>query len=1352
MALTPVTTETIIARNFAGLFGKVLGFQNMRIEVAKAASDTDAYLNTLYVNTFGGTQNGSVPNQNATLPSEIADLLVTNTGITNPQTVADAKAYVVWVLTTDIGYNGGIQHLGSAIDGILYELSLLENSDNAEYGAIAAAWNASVAAAEAYSGVINNADTTLDNISLPAFFLNTGSDNLVGSAGDDVFTARIIDNQNSLQSGDKIDGGAGNDTLTADVGNSQNFAITAETNSVENVLIRAQAVSRDSTDNNTSITNEVQIDAQRMVGVNHWESNNSRADLLIEDVRILPNQITKDITIAMVETDPGHVDYGVYFDQYSLRNSTSTSSTLSLELLDTRSAAAGTAPLLDNPYWGFSFTLDGVQQIVSSPAIDEAQTYAQLLTAITDAVAANANLAGRINVALGNDFTRFDTLTGQAVTGERIVLSTIGSGVITAEGARWQTQDGTVPASSGLHTNIGTVSISATDKVTSKIILDDVGRGSTGGDLVVGGLSVGDTSTSRGVERFEIEVRDNSKLQTINSTNNTLQEVTVVNGVTSSSSFAYSTTVANQGNLSVLGEVLAGNNTSGGSLIDAALPGTETANGGDQHNGFGFSDVRLIDASDFLGNFAFNAEITERSIAKYVNLVDTQPNPAPDTVNAFGAVADFQYMGGAGNDSINVQINPDVAGSRSLLVVGREDFTFKVDGGAGNDNITVRLTNGEPGQAQNWYNNQDLNNNITINGGDGNDTIWTPGAGDTVINGGAGNDTIYTDNTGVQTVAGVGDVTGHWVFNTNNAVGADLVAARNITDLRSDVNDSYNFFKGTVTVSFKGVPSAQVLISNSNYRTSDLQINQAIKNAINTDPVLSKLLLAEDGPANSLVVKSLIDGDMNTADLTVAITLPPEITLTPSEISGAGAVYLPAGTVATAANVRAAMDVAKGIYDGNADYVTQMATNGVVNIIGDDSFTTSDNLIQPGTGNDVIVLGTTEGATFANASNEVVKFDADFGNDVIVNFDNTGAGIDLIDFSSLKGINFGAALTTNNSINVVNAATLATSPTVTQKAAIEALFNAAAANNVAGAGVIALDHVFVAVSANNVGSVYTVADAVGVNNAVATLQGTIDLADTSWLGLTAANFTSTAAATLASYGAGAGVPAIVPTYEIIAEAGSVNEGDIINFTVTTTNVADGTELTYNLSGIGVNAINADDIVGGLLTGTTVVTNGVANIAVELVTDLTTEGPETLTVTVADKSASVDVNDTSIEGGTIIPVGVTGVVIATPASDNFIFDAVAARAEVANTQATIQGFGLVAGNTDTLTFNLPTAAAATTLQAFIDAPIQGVSATLIEIGSSAGILVDFGPDGDASGPVSILLAGVLTPADVIVNII
>lgn len=1054
--------------------------------------------------------------------------------------------------------------------------------------------------------------------------LTTGQDNIVGTTGNDTFTARIFDNSNTLQSGDKIAGGGGTDILSADIGNSQRFAITAETSDVETVSIRAQAVSTDSTDNNTASTSEVQIDAQRMVGVTQWESNNSRADLLIEDVRILDTQITKDITIAMVETDPGHVDFGVYFDQYSLRATNQASSTLTLELMDTRSKAAGTGELKDNPYNGFKFAVNGKVVTVTSDAIDNALTYADLKTAIENAVKAVPELAN-FTVALGKEFTVFDTL-GTALKGTTITLtSNKGDIVTTPAGSGWVAA-GAVPPSSGLHTNMSTASTTSNDKVTSKVILDDVGRGSTGGDLVIGGLSVGDTSTSLGVERFEIEVRDNSKLQTINSTNNTLQEVTIKNGATSSSSFAYVTTEKDKGDLTVNGNVAfalgnsnvdnilapvavstTGAATSYGTGIDAALPGSAA-----QHNAYGFSDVRLIDATTMVGDLAFTAEVTARSIAKYGNLMDTQSSPKETTttgdgVNFFGtgSIANFVYAAGAGNDKMVVDLDGGVVSSRSLVVAGREDFTFNVDGGAGNDTITVKLINNDivggvrnnPGNTQNWYNNQDLNNNVTVSGGAGDDTIWTPGAGDVKIDGGAGNDTIYTDNTGFQTITSSGatgntnnsvsttattaNVKAQWVFNTVDqatafgvapAAGLYGASGRNINDLRSDTNESYNFYNSKLVVTFLGIPTAvPVVVAGTGYKTTDLEINQAIKKAINSDAVLSKLLVAEDGPANSLVVKSLIDGAMVSTDLSVSLT-----TLTAAEVSALSATELAAVgaaygiTAPTAASVSAAITAAYTAFSvTNGDYVSALANDGAANITGNNSLATSDNLVLAGEGNDVVVLGTTVGATVAGSSNETVVFGANFGNDTVVNFDATGVAADAFDFTALKGTTLTAAYTTDKSINIQLATTLATSSTVTEKAAIEALFNAANA--------AAQDHVFVSVNAHNVASVYTVADAAGASNAVATLQGTIDLADTAWTTLTAANFVNSAAAgynlnngpttlngSAGTGGTGGGTGTGTAGTVAVSAAGSVTETAATN---TTFNVAAG-NYTYNIAGFG----------------------------------------------------------------------------------------------------------------------------------------------------------------------------------------
>lgn len=1083
--------------------------------------------------------------------------------------------------------------------------------------------------------VASGAATASVNVSL-----TTAQDNITGTSGNDTFNARIFDNANTLQSGDKIAGGGGADVLNADIGNSQKFAITAETSDVETVSIRAQAVATDSTDNNTASTSEVQIDAQRMVGVNQWESNNSRADLLIEDVRILDTQITKDITVAMVETDPGHVDYGVYFDQLSLRATNNASSTLSLQVMDTRSNAASTGPLKDNPYNGFQFYVNGKLVKVASTAIDNAQTYAELKTAIETAVKAVPELAN-FTVGFGSRFTVSDTL-GSPQTGDTITLTSTKGEIVTIGGESGWVAAGAVPPSSGLHTNMSTAATTSNDKVTVKVILDDVGRGSTGGDLVIGGLSVGDTSTSLGVERFEIEVRDNSKLQTINSTNNTLQEVVIKNGATTSSSFAYVSTDKDKGDLTVNGNVAftKGNSnvdnilapavvstngitTNYGTGIDAALPGSAA-----QHNAYGFSDVRLIDASGasantagvaanaaFAGDLSFTAEVTARSIAKYMNLIDTQASPVETTttgngVNGFGtgSIANFNYLTGAGNDKIVVDVDGSVVSSRSLVVAGREDFTFNIDGGAGNDSITLKLINNDivnnQGNTQNWYNNQDLNNNVTVSGGAGNDTIQTPGAGDVKIDGGAGNDTIYTDNTGFQTITSSGTtgntnnsvattsttaaVKGQWVFNTADqdtafgaapAAGSGLygAAARNVNDLRSDVNDSYNFYNSKLVVTFKGIPTATaVTVAGTGYKTTDLEINQAIKKAINDDVVLNKLLLAEDGPANSLVVKSLIDGVMETADL--AVTLTPltlaEVTaLSATEIAAAGAAYNI--TAPTAASVSAAITAAYTAFNvTNHDYATAMANDGAANITGRDSLSTSDNTVIGGAGDDVIVLGTTAGADATSTfddSNEVLVYTEAFGKDVVVNFTATGAGYDAFDFSALLGNKIASSVgaVSNTDASVAIAADLVVPTGSTLIAEIKKLYTDD--STTAGAS----KHVYVSYDAHNVGKVYQIVDGAAANDLTITELGSIDLADSG----TGAGTTGTG-----------GWAALSSTNFAIASKVLNNGGQPTGTTPTTPTTPTGTQAATTVDVVGLSDAtpvaldaNASTSVGGVAT-------------------------------------------------------------------------------------------------------------------------------------------------------------------------
>ena len=1135
-------SNIVVARAAAGIWGLKLGYATTNL-VLTQANATGGSLAAIINSAF----NDSYPVTTPT--STLADMVVANLGLTGAA-ATNGKAYILQQLATVPAANRG-----AALDTIIDQFSTL--GSDPVYGAAATAFNAKVAAAAAYSGLPNSQDAVLGNLpSATSFNLTLGQDNITATAGNDTFTAYIFDNSNSLQSGDFLDGGLGVDTLFADMGSSANFAVTPITRSIETIQIRAQSRATDTGDNNVAGEARVDVDFERVNGVTRIESNNSRADLIVEDVRILPTQITKDITIAFVQSDPGNVDFGVYFDQASLTANRTSSSVLTLQVLDTKSQVAGLDPLLQLPYDGVSFSLNGTLVVLQDATINNATTYAQLLTAIQGRLAANPLTAGIVTAALGPTFTAIDADTGITATGTSIVLSA--TGAVFGIGNYLASQG--VPANSTFYTNQIAGATTTEDLVTSTVVLDDVGRGSNGGDLVIGGLSVGETSTSRGVDRFEITVERTSRLQNVDSTNNFLKEVTFKNGATN-------------GNVTVLGNfagggIVSAGGTQGGPDQNAPLPGAVA-----QHDEFGFNDVRLIDASAMVGSVTFDAVVTSLSFDKYIKLTDTDPLPGADNTSVPSKttqVADFIYSGGAGNDSISVQIDPTIAASNSNILVGREDFTFRVNGNAGNDALTVRIVqNDELGSLQNWYGHQKALRNITIDGGAGDDTIRKPGAGDAIILGGDGNDTIYADNTGAQNAGAVPILTGGtgsssytnfnpytntnvnsagtgttvvpngqnaiWTFNTDNSAtnGVTALTAREISDLKSDANNAYNLYKASVTVTFKGITKTLPLPS-STFTPTDLFINQRIKEDINSDPVLSKLLLAVDGPGYSLEVKSLIDGVMAAGDLTVTITPANAVEFSTTELAAVAAAYsLPVGS--TAADVQAIFTTALGTFNTNADYgatsvlvagVSSTATadfgrNAGTDIVGADSTATSDNTITPGAGNDVIVLGTDKtivGVTTPvnlEASNDVIVYGLAFGNDTIVNFQVAGPGIDQFNFAGLGGRAAGGL------VNGVAVAGKATALAANTSIVIDELITTAGGNSTPAdvaayftdsANATVLTHTVIVVNTTtNIATVYAVTDAIGdggaTPNITAVLAGTIDLADTLWQNVVVGNFT-----------------------------------------------------------------------------------------------------------------------------------------------------------------------------------------------------------------------------------------------------
>ncbi len=593
--------------------------------------------------------------------------------------------------------------------------------------------------------------------------LTSGIDALTGSAANDSFNAIVSPSGYTLQSGDRIDGGfGGNDRLTAEVSSSLTSALVPELVNIDEVFF---SVVKSAT---SAGENFVAIDASRSRGVTHWESIYSERDLLIQGVRLDSAQSTDDVTIAMVATYEGNVDFGVYFDTNSLRPATNTLDVLRLQLLDTRSAVKGLPPVLDNPYTGVAFFYNGTLVKVESKAIEQAETYEQLLTAFQKALAGMPGLAG-ISAAMGSSFAVTNPADGITAIGTEIVLTASSGNVIaaTGQGAGWIS-----PATfgAGPYTNMSTLPSAPTGVITSSIILDNVGRGGIGGDLVVGTQSDALAGAIPGVERFDIEVRDSSKLQTINSTNNALEEVTIKNGLTSLHDLADTIRLLQgKGDLSVRGAV----DTPVAGSPSAALPGSQA-----QHNAFGFSDVRVIDASQMGGKFEFTAEITVAAMLKY------RGGTAPDT--AWFPRTDYFYTGGANHDSMNVTIDSAVlAGDSANLDAVPTHFSAR--GGAGNDTITVRTTGTTAATVANL---------VLVEGGDGDDLVNVAVTSSAVFELGAGNDTVYAyggtrnqldsfdnyltggmgnDRIVLAGVAGAAPATRDWLYYDDKPFGNDTV-------------------------------------------------------------------------------------------------------------------------------------------------------------------------------------------------------------------------------------------------------------------------------------------------------------------------------------------------------------------------------------------------------------------------------------------------------------------------------------------------------------------------------------------------------------------------------------------------
>lgn len=106
-------------------------------------------------------------------------------------------------------------------------------------------------------------------------------------------------------------------------------------------------------------------------------------------------------------------------------------------------------------------------------------------------------------------------------------------------------------------------------------------------------------------------------------------------------------------------------------------------------------------------------------------------------------------------------------------------------------------------------------------------------------------------------------------------------------------------------------------------------------------------------------------------------------------------------------------------------------------------------------------------------------------------------------------------------------------------------------------------------------------------------------------------------------------PVVIPTYTITPDRSSMNEGETLNFVVSTSNVPNYTKLYVTLNSSN---IAAPDITGGSLTYPVDIYNNTASVTIGMVADAITDGYKSFTLSVRTGSASGPVVATTVEIG------------------------------------------------------------------------------------------------------------------------
>ena len=656
--------------------------------------------------------------------SQLATTILTNLGLTSITGLDN------WLAAQLTAAGSTAAAKGAALVSILNGYAGM--TADATYGTYAVGFNTKVAASLALSqtagsagGAFATADTVV--VSNQTFTLTSGTNAFTGSTGDDTFDAGLsISSLQTLNSGDRLDGGAGTDELFAVVNSSVTPASVAN---IENVTL-------------TNITTAATVDLTNATGLVNVTNQAATVALTIAGVSKSANVVVRDTAIA------GQVV------SYSDVTGTSDSATVVLQNL---SGAA-------------TVTVAGVETLTLNSSGG-----ATNVAGLTSANTTTLNVTGTQGLTLGTlgtSVTKVDASTNTGATaGVSATMANTGSAhtVIGGSGHDSFTLGSgagadNVAGGAGNDTIIYTANFTTADTINGGDGTDSLRA--IAADLVTASASTPTTYTVTNVETIQAttQLANSSSINVPNiSSTATRLNLALTGAVIAGTA---DTIVGGSGSFTLgLGGSAAGNtaglltnastltvNDTGAAITDSLTITNSAANSTTGLN------VNVYDSSNLAINGYETVTINSGSIAGgatsalgTVTVTGDVGGTSAETVNFTGAnnvsvgviTADIinasalTASSGTVFDMVTNSTATTITGSAGIDDLhGNTALASSIDGGAGNDSIT-----GGTG-------------NDTLKGGDGSDTITNGGGAGDSVDGGAGNDVVVATLTAGNTIVG----------------------------------------------------------------------------------------------------------------------------------------------------------------------------------------------------------------------------------------------------------------------------------------------------------------------------------------------------------------------------------------------------------------------------------------------------------------------------------------------------------------------------------------------------------------------------------------------------------------------